>query len=341
MPESCCPSRSKYHNDALSYCVRSVWVHTRCTAVEPLTLWIRWLRLSHLGHKVLVVQKCYHPAMSPSSIAVAQCLSLVLRDLWEKSSSRSCSALVQDSNPSTCWLDPHRRRTAKLVSRSSSITKLVLKHFFFFLKIFFGDSCWNLCTIIVTKKNFPPKKVFDIIRREQPESLKKLIAMEGDVTLPSFGLSPTDLQLLIDTVSVVFNSAATVRFDEDLKTAIEMNVKGPRRLLEICRQMKQLEVRRYIWASIKRAKILLFPRWLIIILESTERSSCLDGFQQPGQGRNRREDLSFGRYWPCQTDWFYRFSRYWSCQSLHKRVRIIDFFFKKNENHLKIWGKQS
>lgn len=90
-------------------------------------------------------------------------------------------------------------------------------------------------------KELIDNKVFDIIRREQPESLKKLIAMEGDVTLPSFGLSPTDLQLLIDTVSIVFNSAATVRFDEDLKTAIEMNVKGPRRLLEICRQMKQLE----------------------------------------------------------------------------------------------------
>lgn len=160
MPESCCPSRSKYHNDALSYCVRSVWVHTRCTTVEPLTLWIRWLRLSHLGHKVLVVQKCYHPAMSPSSTAVAQCLSLVLRDLWEKSSSRSCSALVQDSNPSTCWLDPHRRRTAKLVSRSSSITKLVLTIIFFLKKFFF---LWLLLKFVYNhcdQKKFPTQKGF-------------------------------------------------------------------------------------------------------------------------------------------------------------------------------------
>lgn len=66
--------------------------------------------------------------------------------------------------------------------------------------------------------------------------------MEGDVMLPSYGLSPADLQLLIEDVSIVFNSAATVRFDEELKTAIEMNVKGPRRLLELCRRMKRLEV---------------------------------------------------------------------------------------------------
>ena len=86
------------------------------------------------------------------------------------------------------------------------------------------------------------KKVFDAIRQDQPELLEKLKALEGDVTLPSFGLSSADLQLLIEDVSVVFNSAATVRFDEELKTAIEMNVKGPRKLLEICRQMKRLEV---------------------------------------------------------------------------------------------------
>ena len=86
------------------------------------------------------------------------------------------------------------------------------------------------------------EQIFDAIRQDTPELLEKLIALEGDVTLPTFGLSPRDLQLVIDHVSVVFNSAATVRFDEELKTAIEMNVKGPRRLLEICRQMKHLEV---------------------------------------------------------------------------------------------------
>ncbi len=66
--------------------------------------------------------------------------------------------------------------------------------------------------------------------------------MTGDVTLPGYGLSASDLSLLIENVSVVFNSAATIKFNEELKDAIEMNVKGPMQLLEICRQMKRLVV---------------------------------------------------------------------------------------------------
>lgn len=72
--------------------------------------------------------------------------------------------------------------------------------------------------------------------------MEKITAVTGDVTLPGYGLSTSDLRLLTENVSIVFNSAATVKFDEELKAAIGMNVKGPMQLLNICRQMKQLEV---------------------------------------------------------------------------------------------------
>lgn len=85
-------------------------------------------------------------------------------------------------------------------------------------------------------------QIFDNVRMQQPRAMEKLTAVTGDVTLPGFGLSPTDLQLLTENVSIVFNSAATIKFDEELKDAIEMNVKGPMKLLEISRQMKRLEV---------------------------------------------------------------------------------------------------
>ena len=86
------------------------------------------------------------------------------------------------------------------------------------------------------------QQVFDTIRQNQKEALNKLVAVAGDVMLPEFGLSPSDLEMLIENVSIVFNSAATVKFDEELQVAVEMNVNGPKRLLEICRQMKQLKV---------------------------------------------------------------------------------------------------
>lgn len=72
--------------------------------------------------------------------------------------------------------------------------------------------------------------------------LEKIVVVSGDVSLEDFGLSTSDLKMLMDNVSVIFNLAATVRFDEDLKTALCMNVKGPRCLLEMCRKMKHLQV---------------------------------------------------------------------------------------------------
>ena len=85
-------------------------------------------------------------------------------------------------------------------------------------------------------------QVFEALRTEHPEQMQKIVAVAGDVTLPGFGLSSSDLQLILDNVSIVFNSAATVKFDEELKTAVQLNVKGPRELLAICRNMKQLQV---------------------------------------------------------------------------------------------------
>ncbi len=69
-------------------------------------------------------------------------------------------------------------------------------------------------------------QIFTKVKEEQPNVMAKITAVTGDVTLPELGLSPSDLQLLTENVSVVFHSAATVRFNEELKTALVMNVKG-------------------------------------------------------------------------------------------------------------------
>ena len=94
--------------------------------------------------------------------------------------------------------------------------------------------------------------------------MDKIVAVAGDITLPGFGLSPADLKTLCDNVSIVFNSAATVKFDEELKTAVKMNVKGPRQLMDICRQMKHLEVISVLYSA------LFSPFWFVVnsVIES-------------------------------------------------------------------------
>lgn len=85
-------------------------------------------------------------------------------------------------------------------------------------------------------------KLFDRLRKEQPSALDKIVPIAGDVSEPQLGISESDLSLLIKTVSVVFHSAATVKFDEGLKLAVTVNVVAAKRLLELCRQMLGLEV---------------------------------------------------------------------------------------------------
>jgi len=71
--------------------------------------------------------------------------------------------------------------------------------------------------------------------------LKKVEALAGDITLPKLGMSDEDLQTVIDNVSVIFHSAATVRFDEELKKSVMMNVEGTRSILELAQKMPGLE----------------------------------------------------------------------------------------------------
>lgn len=71
----------------------------------------------------------------------------------------------------------------------------------------------------------------------------RIILIEGDMSKPGLNLSEESKKLL-KTVSIVFHSAATVRFHEPLDYAIDMNVQGTEELLKLCYQMNQIDVGR-------------------------------------------------------------------------------------------------
>ncbi|KAG0410705.1 hypothetical protein HPB47_012189 [Ixodes persulcatus] len=82
--------------------------------------------------------------------------------------------------------------------------------------------------------------VFQGLKRDNPTVLGKLVPVIGDILLPGLGLSQPDLQTLIENVTVVYHSAASVRFDEPLRKAIDVNVLGTRRVLELCHKLKSI-----------------------------------------------------------------------------------------------------
>ncbi|XP_011297735.1 putative fatty acyl-CoA reductase CG5065 [Fopius arisanus] len=83
--------------------------------------------------------------------------------------------------------------------------------------------------------------LFDKLRRDSPHELTKIVPIAGDVTEPELGISAPDQETLTRFVSVVFHSAATVKFDEALKLSVTINMLGSERLVHLCHRMVNLE----------------------------------------------------------------------------------------------------
>jgi len=84
-------------------------------------------------------------------------------------------------------------------------------------------------------------QLFDQVRKRYPENLKRVIPLNGDILLPGLGLSEEDTNLVIREVSIVFHSAATIKFDEAIRVSLDMNVRGVFRMVELCKKMNNLE----------------------------------------------------------------------------------------------------
>ncbi|XP_044014386.1 fatty acyl-CoA reductase wat-like [Aphidius gifuensis] len=84
--------------------------------------------------------------------------------------------------------------------------------------------------------------LFESVKKNSPEFRNKIVPVAGDVGEIDLGLSHEDRELLIQEVSIVFHSAATVRFDEKLKIAMLLNTGGTLEVLKLVNEMKKLKV---------------------------------------------------------------------------------------------------
>ncbi|XP_069479710.1 fatty acyl-CoA reductase 1 isoform X7 [Ambystoma mexicanum] len=85
-------------------------------------------------------------------------------------------------------------------------------------------------------------KLFDRLRAEHPECAEKVIPISSELTQPQLDLSLEDQELLINCIDIVFHCAATVRFNESLRDAMQLNVIATRQLVLLAQRMKKLEV---------------------------------------------------------------------------------------------------
>eukprot|EP00099_Drosophila_melanogaster_P005633 NP_001246512.1 uncharacterized protein Dmel_CG30427, isoform G [Drosophila melanogaster] len=83
--------------------------------------------------------------------------------------------------------------------------------------------------------------IFQRIKDERPEMLKRVTIYQGDVTFDQLGLSGESLKHVTENTNIVFHMAATLKLEGNLRDAIDMNLLGTRRALNVAKEMKQLE----------------------------------------------------------------------------------------------------
>ncbi|XP_045467424.1 fatty acyl-CoA reductase wat-like [Harmonia axyridis] len=90
-------------------------------------------------------------------------------------------------------------------------------------------------------KNLFEDVVFENLQKECPKFIHRIVGVSGDVSLPDLGISKTDRQMLVEKIDLIFHVAATMRFDENLKHAYCVNVKGAQEVLKLGKDMKNLK----------------------------------------------------------------------------------------------------
>lgn len=77
--------------------------------------------------------------------------------------------------------------------------------------------------------------------------LNKIKPVNGDISEEKLGLSNVNYQMLCDNVNIVIHCAATLDFETDLKTAVSINLIGSKRVVELCKNIKNLQVNKIIY----------------------------------------------------------------------------------------------
>ncbi|KAJ8924570.1 hypothetical protein NQ315_000719 [Exocentrus adspersus] len=114
-------------------------------------------------------------------------------------------------------------------------------------------SCSGIKTVYILLRNkrgmTPEQRVevmwnlpcFARLRESQPEAIKKIVPLNGDLATDGLGLTTKDVDTLVNDVSVVFHLGATLKLEANLKDAIDLNTAGTARVIDLCKKFKNFK----------------------------------------------------------------------------------------------------
>lgn len=85
--------------------------------------------------------------------------------------------------------------------------------------------------------------LFDLLKNTVgEETLKKVVAISGDVLEENLGMSKEDRETLINETNIIYHLAATIRFNDTFKNSVLLNVRGTKYMLDFAKECKDLIV---------------------------------------------------------------------------------------------------
>ena len=98
-------------------------------------------------------------------------------------------------------------------------------------------------------------QIYDSVRVKHPSVLNRIHPVHGDVSLPNLDLSPENRIMLIEKVNIVFHIAATVKFNEPLNVAVNINTAGTARIIQLRKELKHVISITYVSTAYSNANL--------------------------------------------------------------------------------------
>ncbi|KAL7042699.1 hypothetical protein ACKWTF_001249 [Chironomus riparius] len=90
-------------------------------------------------------------------------------------------------------------------------------------------------------ENFLNEPIFDMLRETNPAVLRKIIPIEVDYNAYDLNIDPQTLDRLHGEVQIVFNVVASVKFNESLNDAIQINFLGTKKIVKLALGIEKLK----------------------------------------------------------------------------------------------------
>nr|ACJ06520.1 FAR-like protein XIII [Ostrinia scapulalis] len=94
--------------------------------------------------------------------------------------------------------------------------------------------------------NYLNSKAFHRVKNTNPELMKKIIPICGNLEDKNLGISDSDMKTLLEEVSIVFHVAAKLLFKMSLTAAVNINTKPTEQLIAICKKMRRNPIFIYV-----------------------------------------------------------------------------------------------